>query len=454
MPRVQPQHVTPSSDGSKQTTYPRSVLHILNPVITLMRICGVCTGQRVTVEDIGCSDYRFRLLHKDGWFHTLYCVFLNSYLWIYTGILAYRLALLVTMSSAWIIVFQLLVLNITTSSFCTWASLNYRNGMHQSWVKDFYLYEQCYGVHEKMEDMVKKSRILVACFMSTGISMPLSLFTYALVIPEVGDMLCVVDRSWAWWNYLITIINYIILFTSASCSVIQSVIGSYPLCSELDVINTIMERYVTEYIKHQESHTFRSKSVSECHNEKNEQLRIIIGRHKHICRLISGFGDSIAYMQFTGLFMSLPLSCFSLYVIMTRIESQSNVILCVSLLVLCSLICIVVSIVGVRVNVKAHAALKHMLQIPTVHLNETTMRAVNQFTSLLTGTTIGYNVYGLFTISPPTVLSIVGTLVTYVVVVLQFRPPDSQTSLMSLCQDLMANVTLLLEDMRNASSCS
>ncbi|XP_046558224.1 uncharacterized protein LOC124267355 [Haliotis rubra] len=30
---------------------------------------------------------------------------------------------------------------------------------------------------------------------------------------------------------------------------------------------------------------------------------------------------------------------------------------------------------------------------------------VNQFTSLLTGTTLGYNVYGLFTISPPTLLS-------------------------------------------------
>ncbi|XP_067673862.1 uncharacterized protein [Haliotis asinina] len=452
MPRVQPQHVTPSSDGSKETTYPRSVLHLLNPMITLMRVCGVCTGLGVTLENIGCTDYRFRLLHKDGWFHTLYCVFINSYLWIYTGILVYRLALLVTMSSEWIIVFQLLVLNITSSSFCTWASLNYRNGIHQTWVKHFYLYEQCYGVHEKMEDMVKKSRLLVAFFMSIGISMPLSLFIYALVIPEVGDMLFVVDRSWGWWNYLITVINYLILFTSASSSVIQSVIGSYPLCSELDVINTTMERYVTEYIKHQESHTFQC--VSEYHNEKNEQLRTVIGRHKHICRLISGFGDSIAYMQFTGLFMSLPLSCFSLYVIMTRIESQSNVILCACILVLCSLICIVMSIVGVRVNVKAHAALKHMLQIPTVHLNETTMRAVNQFTSLLTGTTIGYDVYGFFTINPPTVLNIVGTLVTYVVVVLQFRPADSQTSLRSLCQDLVTNVTLLMEDMHNTSSCS
>ncbi|XP_067673868.1 uncharacterized protein [Haliotis asinina] len=454
MSRVQPQHETPSSDGSKETTNPRSVLHLLNSVITLMRVCGVCIGQRVTVENIGCSDDRFRLLHKDGWFHTLYCVFLNCYLWLYTGTLVYRLALLVTMSSEWIIVFQLLVLNITASSVCTWSLLNFRDGSYQSWVKDFYLYEQCYGVHENMEDMVKKSRIIVGFVMSTGILVVLVLFTYALIIPEVGIMLCVVDRSWGWWNYLTTVINYLILFIIVSSLGTRSGIGSYPLCSELDVINTIMERCVEEYIKHQESHIFQSKCVSGCHNEKNEQMRIIIGRHKRICRLISAFGDSIAYMQFAGFFMSLPLSCFSLYVIMTRMESQTNVILCACILVFCSWGCIVMSIVGVRVNVKAHAALKHMLQIPTVHLNETTIRAVNQFTSLLSGTTIGYNVYGLFTISPPTVLSIVGTLVTYVVVVLQFRPPDSQTSLSSLCQDLMANVTRLLEDMHNASSCS
>ncbi|XP_067668294.1 uncharacterized protein [Haliotis asinina] len=444
---VRPMNASTSSD-TKETANPRSVLQVLNPVITWMRVCGLWIGPRVTVENIGYSDCRFRRLHKDGWFHILYCVLMNCYLWIYTGILAYRLRLLVAMSSEWIIVFQLLGLNLTASGCSAWTSLNYRGGIYQIWVKDFYLYEQRHGVHENMKVMVKKSRMLLALVMSIGICIPGAILTTALLVPEIGETVFVVDRALGWWNYLITTINYFIFCTSLSSCVISSVIGSYPLCSELDVINTIMKRCVDDTIQHQERQTFRSKSVC----DTTDELKAIIGRHKHIGCLISGYGDTIAYFHFIAFFMSLPLLCYSLYVIMTRVESPNNVALCVCILVICSVSCIVLSITGVRVNVKAHAALQCMLNIPTDNLSETAMRMVTHFTSLLTGTTIGFNVYGLFTICPPTLLSIVGTLVTYTVVVLQFRTSDCRTSSDTLCQELVTNVTLLLEAMRNTTS--
>ncbi|XP_067673866.1 uncharacterized protein [Haliotis asinina] len=452
MPRVQPQHASISSDENKETTMTKSVLHVLSPVLTFMRICGACTGPNVTVENIACSDYRFRLRHKKNWFQILLCVFGNSYIWIFTGILAHKLEFFEPMSREWIIAFQFLAMNITTSCAYTWSSMNFRDGSYQSWVKDFYLYEQRYGVHENMKDMVKKGRILVALVVFFGICIPGFMSTYALSIREVGDIVCVVDGTLSWLNYLISVINYFILCASFSSSLIRLVIGSYCLCSELDVINTIIERYVDQYIKRQESQRIQSQTALDFHSERNEELKDIIGRHKHMNSLISRFGNFIAFHVCIGLFMSLPLSCFALYAIMTRVDSQSNVAVCTFILLVCGLGCIPLSIIGVTVNVKAHTALQCMLKIPTNDLSESTMRAVNQFTSLLTGTTIGYNVYGLFTISPPTLLSIVGTLVTYVVVVVQFRQPDSQTSLSTLCQDLLANVTLLLEDIRNGSS--
>ncbi|XP_067673867.1 uncharacterized protein [Haliotis asinina] len=452
MSRVQPHHASISSDENKETTMSKSILHILNPVLTFMRICGACTGPNVTVENIACSDYRFRLRHKKNWLQILYCVFGNTYIWIFTGMLAYKLVFFKPMSRKWIIAFQFLAMNITTSSAYTWSSMNFRDGSYQSWVKDFYLYEQSYGVHENMKNMVKKSRILVALVMFFGICIPGSMSTFALSIREVGDIVCVVDGTLSWWNYLIPVINYFIWCTTLSSSAIQLVIGSYCLCSELDVINTNMERCVDQYIKRQESQRIQSQTAPDCHNERNEELKDIIGRHKHMSSLISRFGNFIAFYLCIGLFMSLPLSCFALYVIMTRVESQSNVAVCTFILLVTGLGCITLSILGATVNVKAHTALQCMLKIPTNDLSESTMSAVNQFTSLLTGTTIGYNVYGLFTISPPTLLTIVGTLVTYVVVVLQFRQPDSQTSLSTLCQDLLANVTLLLGDIRKGSS--
>ncbi|XP_071092973.1 uncharacterized protein [Haliotis cracherodii] len=450
MSRVQPQQASSSSDGKKETTNSRSVLQLLNPVLILMRVCGISTGPHVTVENIGCTDDRFRLLHKDGWFHILYCVLINSYLWIYTGILAYNVALLVPMSSEWIRVFQIMALNLMASGFCTLASLNYRDATYQSWCKDFYLYEQRYGVQENMKNMVKKSRMVVAFLMSFGICVTAVMFTYALVIPEVGEL--TFFNALGWLNYLILIINYFLCSSLIASSFVGAVIGTYPLCSELDVINIIMKRCVEQNMNHQESQTFRSECAPEYQCVKCVKLTDIIRRHKHICSLISGYGDSIAYFQFVSFFMSLPLSCFSLHVLLTRMESQTTVVLCTSILVACSVACIVLSVTGVRVNVKAHAALQSVLKISTADLSETTMREVNQSTSLLTGTTIGYSVYGLFTITPSTLLTIVGTLVTYFVVVLQFRAPDCETSLETLWQDLVANVTLLLEGMRNATS--
>ncbi|XP_046353842.1 uncharacterized protein LOC124133453 [Haliotis rufescens] len=449
MSRVQPQQASSSSssDGKKETTNSRSVLQLLRPGLILMRVCGISTGPHVTVENIGCTDDRFRLLHKDGWFHILYCVLINSYLWIYTGILACNVALLVPMSSEWIIVFQIMALNCMASGLCTWASLNYRDATYQSWCKDFYLYEQRYGVHENMKNMVKKSRMVVAFVMSSGICVTGVMFTYVLVIQEVGELTFV--NALGWLNYLISIINYFIYSILTTSSFVGAVIGTYPLCSELDVINIIMKRCVEQNMNHQENQTFRSECAPEYQCVK---LTDIIRRHKHICSLISGYGDSIAYFQFGTFFMSLPLSCFSLYVLLTRMESQNNVFLCTFILVSCSVSFIVMSVTGVRVNVKAHAALQCVLKISTADLSETTMREVNQSTSLLTGTTIGYSVYGLFTITPSNLLTIVGTLVTYFVVVLQFRAPDCETSLDILWQDLVANVTLLLEGMRNATS--
>ncbi|XP_067662770.1 uncharacterized protein [Haliotis asinina] len=447
MTRVQPLNAFMASEN-QETSNPRSILQVLNPVITWMRVCGVCIGPRVTMENIRCSDYRFRRLHKDGWFHILYCALINCYLWTYTGILAYKLTLLVTMSSEWITVFQLLVLNLTASGCSAWTSLNYRGGIYQIWVKEFYLYEQRYGVHENMKVMVKKSRMLLALVMSTGICIPGAILTTALLVPEIGETVFVVDRALGWWNYLITTINYFIFYTALSSCVVSSVIGSYPLCSELDVINTIIKRCVDESIKRQECQTFRSKSISDI----TEELKTTMSRYKRIACLIYGYSDVIVPFQFTVFFMSLPLSCFSLYVIMTRTELPSNVALCIYIMLLCSVSCIVLSFAGMKVNVKAHNALQYMIKIPTDNLSETTMRAVTHFTSLLTGTTIGYNVHGLFTISPPTVLSIVGTLVTYIVVVLQFRTSDCRTSSDTLCQDLVTNVTSLLEVMRNATS--
>ncbi|KAK6192081.1 hypothetical protein SNE40_003624 [Patella caerulea] len=75
---------------------------------------------------------------------------------------------------------------------------------------------------------------------------------------------------------------------------------------------------------------------------------------------------------------------------------------------------------GAILSIKAHAPLDALMKIDLLSVTDKTVHSVNLFVSRLTGPTIGYRVYELFTLDTNTILAVIGTLLTYTVVMLQF----------------------------------
>ncbi|XP_067668442.1 uncharacterized protein [Haliotis asinina] len=77
-----------------------------------------------------------------------------------------------------------------------------------------------------------------------------------------------------------------------------------------------------------------------------------------------------------------------------------------------------------NLSVKAHGCLDDLLQLDMSQLSPKTLQIVSIFANRLAGPPIGYTVYGLFTVDGSSVLTIIGTLLTYAVIILQLTPGD------------------------------
>ncbi|KAK6192121.1 hypothetical protein SNE40_003655 [Patella caerulea] len=116
----------------------------------------------------------------------------------------------------------------------------------------------------------------------------------------------------------------------------------------------------------------------------------------------------------------IPGFCFMLFGF-TRDVLTAGETLYISFLSAANLIVIIMFTgMGAILSIKAHEPLDALMKIDLLSVTDKTVHSVNLFVSRLTGPTIGYRVYELFTLDTHTILAVIGTLLTYAVVMLQF----------------------------------
>ncbi|ESO97358.1 hypothetical protein LOTGIDRAFT_159388 [Lottia gigantea] len=139
------------------------------------------------------------------------------------------------------------------------------------------------------------------------------------------------------------------------------------------------------------------------------------------------FNSLFKHCIFGTLSVFLPCVCFWLYgVIRTEQETEEFAILTLLMLLNFSGVFIIVFL-GAVLNSKAHQPISILNKVDILLVTEKTSRSVAMFLSRLLGPPIGFTNYGLFTIDPPAILYIFGTLVTYAVVMLQFADTAPST---------------------------
>ncbi|XP_067664284.1 uncharacterized protein [Haliotis asinina] len=182
---------------------------------------------------------------------------------------------------------------------------------------------------------------------------------------------------------------------------------------------------------------FKDLSMSGAPNVARE-CEVLVEHHECLVDVLNTTNDCMRHYSFSVIVLCIPINCLFLYAAISKQLTKPELIF------LCIGICAALSFVGTKVvleglvSSKAHDPLRYIWKVRKRIISQRGRETLDLFVTRLTGETIGYNVYGLFTISQPTFLGIVGTLATYIIVVVQFKPAD-----VPLCNpSLVGNITV------------
>ncbi|XP_048251867.1 uncharacterized protein LOC124135032 [Haliotis rufescens] len=168
---------------------------------------------------------------------------------------------------------------------------------------------------------------------------------------------------------------------------------------------------------------FQELANSQC-EDTEARFNTLVIHHGHVTEVLEDINNYVQHFIFTCVFMTLPLACAIIYSILYKSVNSGEVIVystgCVWVLLCVGLRLLVDALV----SSKAHGTLQYVWRLDKERFSGIGLQKMNLFVSRLTGDTIGFNIHGLFTITMPTLLGIVGTLVTYIIVVVQFKPTE------------------------------
>ncbi|XP_071086375.1 uncharacterized protein [Haliotis cracherodii] len=140
------------------------------------------------------------------------------------------------------------------------------------------------------------------------------------------------------------------------------------------------------------------------------------------CSLVSKANEVFKHVIGSCYVASVPVICLMLYgLIHVNMNEGEYFMLPMAMVLLISMV-VISTLTSVGLNMKAHSSLSHLLMCDCSRLSDRSLHIISIFITRLTTTKIGFTLYNLFTIDSSTILMLTGTMLTYVLVVLQFKP--------------------------------
>ncbi|KAK6192131.1 hypothetical protein SNE40_003662 [Patella caerulea] len=230
----------------------------------------------------------------------------------------------------------------------------------------------------------------------------------------------------------------LVLFTAV---LYESIVASHAVILET-IFTEISILFISEFTNLSKQLRVNIGIFNMKENQNSAALENTIEKlRKEFISLIDCFESSNALVRhflFGSFAVFIPTFCFMLYGFtrrsLTNGESVYLLLLSGSVLVFI----VIFTVAGAILSVKAREPLDELMKINVVSVTDKTSQSVILFVSRLTGPTIGFRVYELFTLDTNTILAALGTLLTYAVVMVQFSDSDSKKT--SACP---SNITLL-----------
>ncbi|XP_067655355.1 gustatory receptor for sugar taste 64a-like [Haliotis asinina] len=166
--------------------------------------------------------------------------------------------------------------------------------------------------------------------------------------------------------------------------------------------------------------TLRLSRASE--GSLKEDIEDIRGYHASLTDLVEHVCSLMSRHVAAGYVSSFLIVCFCLYSIINDEKSIANIGIAAFALYMSILNLIALTYTGVRLHEAAHRPLNLLLDMTGKYMPDRVTGLVTLFANKLSQRQIGISALGLMTITKDTILTIIGTLLTYVFIVIQFKP--------------------------------
>ncbi|XP_067655977.1 gustatory receptor 5a for trehalose-like [Haliotis asinina] len=154
-------------------------------------------------------------------------------------------------------------------------------------------------------------------------------------------------------------------------------------------------------------------------------------RHQGLCRVVDVLDDIFMIMIAFILISNIPLCCVILYNLIYTSRHFSILLLNLFWLFFLTFHMTVVAVICAYINMGAHAPLSIIYNIKAEFLKERPLE-LTMFLNRLTGNDIGLSALKMFVINRPAILTMIGMLITYFVLLVQFKSPFSSNCTCSL----------------------
>ncbi|XP_067655357.1 gustatory receptor for sugar taste 64a-like [Haliotis asinina] len=170
--------------------------------------------------------------------------------------------------------------------------------------------------------------------------------------------------------------------------------------------------------------TLRLTRASE-ESDKEEDIGDIRCYHASLTALVEHVCSLMSKHVAAGYVSSFLIVCFCLYSIINDEKSISNIGIAAASFYMSILYLIAFTYIGVRLHEAAHRPLDLLLEMTGENMPDRVTGLVTLFANKLSQRQIGISALGLMTITKDTILTIIGTLLTYVFIVIQFKPDST-----------------------------
>ncbi|XP_036361415.1 uncharacterized protein LOC118764605 isoform X2 [Octopus sinensis] len=163
------------------------------------------------------------------------------------------------------------------------------------------------------------------------------------------------------------------------------------------------------------------KHMLEEHANRSEGLIELINQHAKLCRLLNIANKVFQFLTAVILFLHMINLCAIAYELSNNLVTAKSYTFQIAPAAMSATFCVCRLYSGIKINDSAHQLVDHIYAMPLHDLSHEAIIKLSFFLHRLTSEQIGISIGGCFVINPASVLTLIGSIITYSIVAYQTR---------------------------------